>query len=302
MVRTLLPVFSEFKLSNGVNTKEEPETFRWMNEGVRGDYEKAKLALDNLEGSREWLKTYTFDENVESMPFSSGLGSILLGNFGDHHSGSSATRLAWNYKAALNNWDKFVYESKEYELRKLYKTQQLTKHDIDTYCFEELKGVFKIPYDYQTSKSMISALKAEILADDLAIKEREKAKEIEGKIGVLKHHYAFPDRWFDGPRGSSLFGSPEDIRGDMLYEMTKIYSDYPEHIQLVLEAYKVHILWYNNRKDVTRAEAAELEAWASMAKSRLFDPPNLTEGQKHTRASLDNIAKSRASYLTRVPW
>jgi len=299
MVRTLLPVFSEFKVANGVNGKEEPETFQWMNEGNRGDYEMAKVALDNLEGSREWLKNYTFDENSDSMPFSSGLGLRLLGNFGDHHSGSTATSLAWNYKAALNDWNKFVYESKEYELRSLYKAHQLTMADIDTYCFDELKEMFKIPYDYQTSKGMISALKAEILAEDVALKEKAKAKEIEDKISVLKHHYAFPDRWFDGPGGSSLFGSPEDIRRDILDKMTMIYSDYPQHIQQVLDAYKVHCVWYNNRKNVTRSEAAELEAWASMARCRLFDPPDLKVGQ-HTKEVIDKIAISRASYLTRI--
>ena len=301
MVRTLLPIFSEFKVANGANAKEEPETFQWMNEGNRGDYEKVKAALDNLEGSREWLKTYIFDENVEPMPFSSGLGPSLLGNFGDHHSGSSAIILAWNYKAALNDWNKFVYESKEYELRKRYKAQQLTKEDIDTYCFDELKEMFKIPYDYQTSKGMISALKAEILAEDLALKEKAKAKEIEDKIGVLKHHYAFPDRWFDGPGGSSLFGSPENIRGDLLYEMTKIYSDYNSHLINVLEAYKVYLLWYNNRKDVTPSEAAELEAWASMVRCRLFDPPQLKESE-HTKEAVDKIARSRNSYLTRIAY
>jgi len=165
MVRTLLPVFSEFKVANGVNAKEEPETFQRMNQDVRGDY--------------------------------------------------------------------------------------------------------------------------------------EKAKEIQDKIGILKHHYAFPDRWFDGPGGSSLFGSPENIRGDLLYEMTKIYSDYNSHLISVLEAYKVYLLWYNNRKDVTRSEAAELEAWASMVRCRLFDPPQLKESE-HTKEAVDKIARSRASYLTRI--
>jgi hypothetical protein len=303
MVRTLLPVFSEFKLANGVNKKEELETFGWMNDSDRGDYEKAKAAIDNLEGSREWLKSYSFDENSETMPFCNGLGVSLLGNFGDHHSGSSATRLAWNYKSALNDWNLFVYKVKESYLLAQYKSQQLTKDDIPQYIsLVEFKETFNIPYDDDTTISMVSDLKSEIIANEWASIDKAKAERLAGKIGVLKHHYAFPDRWFDGPGGSSLFGSPEDIRDDLLCEMTKIYSDYPEHLNHVLEAFKVHILWYNTRKDVTRAEAAELEAWASMAKSRLFDPPNLTEGEKHTRASLDRISKSRASYLTRVPW
>lgn len=299
MTRTLLPVFSEFKIANGVNAKEEPESFEWMNQENRSDYQMAKLALDNLPGSREWLKGYSFDENLEAMPFSSGLGLTLLCDFGGHHSGSSATRLAWNYKAALKDWDMFVYKAKEYNLRKLYKAQQLTKGDIDTYCFDELKEIFKIPYDYQTSKGMISALKAEILADELAVEEKNKIEKFQAKIDILKHHYAFPDRWFDGPGGSALFGSPEDIRGDLLDKMTMIYSDYPQHIQRVLDAYKVHVLWYNNRKDVTPSEAAELEAWASMVRCRLFDPPDLKEGE-HTKEAINKIAMSRASYLNRI--
>lgn len=30
MPRTLLPVFSAYKQINGINKKEEPETFSWM--------------------------------------------------------------------------------------------------------------------------------------------------------------------------------------------------------------------------------------------------------------------------------
>jgi hypothetical protein len=299
MTRTLLPVFNDFKDANGVNEKEEPETFQWMNQEIRGDYEKAKMALDNIEGSREWLKTYTFKEDSEAMPFCSGLGLSLLADFGGHHSGSSAAGLAWNYKAALNDWDTFVYEVKEYELRKLYKDEQLTKADIDTYSLDELKEVFKIPYDDDVIKGMISALKAEILADELALEKEDEAHRFAAKINILKHHYAFPDRWFDRPSGSSLFGSPEDIRGDMMLEMTKMYSDYPKHIEQVLDAYKAHHLWQNNRNDLTPSEAAELEARASSLRVRLFDPPDLKEGQ-HTQGDIDKISKSRASYLTRL--
>lgn len=130
--------------------------------------------------------------------------------------------------------------------------------------------------------------------------DRLAADRLASKIGILKHHYAFPDRWFDQLSGSSLFGSPEDIRSDLIYEMTKIYPDYKEHLTHVLEAYKVHMLYYNTRKDVTPSEAAQIEAWASMLKSRLFDPPQIKVGDGHTRESLDKIASSRASYLTRI--
>ena len=304
MPRTLLPVFNKYALSKGLDIQEEPETFNWMKKQDQYDLEMAKAALDNLPGSREWLKDYTFVEGESAHPFCNGFGPRLLSDFGIHHSGASATRLAWNYKGILNNWNGFVYMVKHSYLKDEYKARQLTKTDIATYgkSIQGMKEAFKLPYDDDTTRAMLSDLEAEILAEEWARMDKAKADKLAARINVLKHHYAFPDRWFDGPGGSALAGSPDDISSEVMTEMTKIYSDYPSHIKLVLEAFKVHVLYHTNCKDLTPSEAAELDAYASIAKSRLFDPPKLVESFKLTKASLDKIATSRASYLTRVIW
>ena len=301
MARTLLPVFNEFKILNGVDIKEKPETFVWMKMPDRYDFEMAACALDDMPGSREWLKAYTFDEDSDGHPFDSSFGPKLLIEFGSHHSGSSVTNLAWRYKQALNNWDRFVYNVKESYLKALYKSQQLGKEDLAySLNFSSFKKLYNIPYDDDTTKAMISALNLEILADTWAAQDNAKAQRISGQVNVLKHHYAFPDRWFDGIGGSSLFGSPEDISPEILAEMTAIYSDYPFHLKKVLEAYTANLVLVKNRPHITPSEAAELEAWVDEAKTRLFDPPDLMESIKLTKARIDSITESRASYKSRA--
>ena len=102
-----------------LNAKEDPETFHWISDNyARKDYELAKKALDTIPGSREWLKNYVMPE--DKMPFFDGIGPQVMDAFGSHHSGFTATRVALNYRFLLNNWDKFVLDTKTYYAKKAY--------------------------------------------------------------------------------------------------------------------------------------------------------------------------------------
>ena len=61
---TLLPVFEQFKLTQDLSA-EEPETFAWLHDDERADFEKARAGLDSIPGSREYLKNYTFQKEDE---------------------------------------------------------------------------------------------------------------------------------------------------------------------------------------------------------------------------------------------
>jgi hypothetical protein len=243
-MRTLLPVFDKYK-EGSLITKEAPETFEWMKEEHRRDFEMARDALDKLSGSREYLKSYVFDEDNDGLPFGRGMGIELLGLFGNHHSGSSATRLAFSYKHALINWDKFVLENKMVYKREEYDSQQLTKDDIAELCFhdnnkEALKNrvndiitKFDIKYDYWQAYEMLMDLVREKEYDEEEARINREKKRFEDCIGILKHHYKFPFRWFDNETGSSLFGSLDNITPKMMNAMELIYPDYREHIRLL---------------------------------------------------------------------
>ena len=251
-MRTLLPVFSAFKVVADIYTKEEPETFDWLPADIHYDYQLAKLTLDGIPGSREWLKTYTFDPE-EVMPFCNPMGNQIMAGFGSHHSGSSATRLGWNYKFLLNNWDTFVLNSKESLARNKYDQQQLTSSDIQDFMrlkydanlpshldrmretlvkkeVERLSQLFNIKHDYEATYTMLIELGKEKSEEALAQEEKARREHFEDRISVLEHHYKHPHRWQDSNWGSALFGSTSNITPEMMAEMERRHPGYTEHI------------------------------------------------------------------------
>jgi hypothetical protein len=172
MSRTLLPVFKRWKSSAGIESLEVNETFHWIpNEDQRYNYEMARSALDNNPGSRDYLKSYNSPGNGAN--FMDPMGFKLLADFGGHHSGASATLLAYSYKNILNDWDGFVLDTKRYYAKLEYNKTQLTNNDIRAYkslgdynagnlaidCeIIALKKEFLIQYDVSTVKMMLDDL------------------------------------------------------------------------------------------------------------------------------------------------
>jgi hypothetical protein len=277
MSRTLLPVFEIFAVDNGIEFKEEPETFSWMPLDIQKDYEIAKSVLDNTLGAREYLKNYT---DTSTDPFCDPFGLSLLGKFGEHHSGHTATHLAWSYKALLNDWDAFVYRTRRYYLYKTYKEIQLNESDLKAYTTpEELRQIFPLAIDDETIVKRLADLKKEIESEKEQRIIEEKNEYIQNSLRTLKHHYMFPDRWFDSPAGSSLFGSPENISADLIIRMSQIYPDYLTHIEKVLKAYKTHIQLIMYRQELTRSDFLAIQDYAIESRIALFDPPDITESE-----------------------
>jgi hypothetical protein len=230
---------------------------------VRADYIEARDALDRIPGSRIFLKQYTHSE--DSMPFCDSIGSNILASFGNHHSGSSATRLGWNYKFLLNNWDAFVENSKECYAREDYDAIQILENDTWPYFnaktrysllsnpyqpdsqnglkaevdyeIEQLRQNFNIPYDNDKISAMLDELIEEISCERAINSQKESEDRFKANLGILKHHYKFPCRWKDTPSGSSLFGSPYNITDKMICEMEKEYPDYREHIEKIRSSF-----------------------------------------------------------------
>jgi hypothetical protein len=269
MSRTLLPVFNKFKLTKGLDVKEDPETFQWMNPSARSDFEKAKAALDQVPGSREYIKGYNVEPDNLFMAFCDPVGMSIVSNFGDHHSGSSASRLAWTYKRLLNDWDAFVYNNKEAYAKADYKARQLTEDSISAFISQYANSSYKLPRTIERIKEdyNLTATTDEVhlmlkeLADEFQSERDFKMRELErgrlqGRLDVLKHHYKNPTRWLDGSYGSSLFGSPEDITQEMIEHMTVLFPDYPYHLQRVMAAYKAQVAYLAARRDLTPSEVA----------------------------------------------
>ena len=138
MSRTILPPWSEFRKTLGVEDKEPAETFDWMlEESFKKDLQLAKKGMDSIEGSRAFLKDYRHPlEEGDMDPMRFQIGAAM----GNHHSGASSGMLMNIYTYLLNNWDEFVLKTKEREQREStnYDKRQIHYSDQDDFL-EALK-------------------------------------------------------------------------------------------------------------------------------------------------------------------
>jgi hypothetical protein len=251
------PAFAE---QTGVNKKEPAETFDWIpSESDKAYYIDMCAALNAVEGAREWLKTYEFDEARDIYPYNSDIGSKLIMAMSKNHSGASASCILINYKNALNDWDTFVFNVKKYQGLKDFKRQQVPYEMVNSilsFCdsWLEADGVGKVAKDLEelifTRCAMLAlagtvpeirAILRPIQKDYEAIYAQEKHEYEEAShkqlMGCIKFLYEHPIRWFDTPKGCSLKPvHPTNITKRAMAEMEAKFPGYDKHIENVLVA------------------------------------------------------------------
>jgi hypothetical protein len=251
------PAFAE---ANGVNKKEPVETFDWIPfESDKFYYNDMRAALDLVEGSREWLKAYTFDKAKEKHAFSSEIANNLIQAMWDGHSGSSGASMMWNYKRALNDWDHFVFKTKEYEGLRSFKCQQIPMWKVKSLqdkCNIWLSTEEESMKDFlgnilleECAKLCLAGMDVpEIMAtlmfierDLLEIQANDEKKKAEERhcdlMESLEFLYEHPIRWFDTPSGCTLMPRhPTQITRRAIAEMEAKFPGYDKHIENVLFA------------------------------------------------------------------
>ena len=251
------PAFAE---QNGVHKKEPMETFDWIpSESDKFYYNDLRAALDKVEGSREWLKTYEYDEERDTYPFNSEIGCQLIMAMSDKHSGSSGSAMLLNYTMALKNWDSFVLRVKEFHGRREFKQQQIPYDAVNrilSECDEWLAGgrfgldaekvennIFATcaMYGYAGSVPEIKEVLRQIQMDYDKSRAEEKDKYEEDMhkelMSSIKFLYKNPIRWFDTVNGCYLHpGHPTKITKRAMDEMEVRIPGYKEHIKNVLIA------------------------------------------------------------------
>ena len=255
MSRTILPPWSVFRKTLGVEQAEPAETFDWMlDESFKNDLQLAKKGIDGIEGARAFLKDYRHpleDGEMDPKRFHIGVA------FGPHHSGASVSMLMNTYTYLLNNWDEFVLKTKDREQRKAsnYENRQIHYSDQDEFlealkeakdsdskekvvkfadiCFN-FRQRFGVTYDNDTLAQMISLIKKEESAEGLRqiaeVKERKIAQEVE----MLTFLYRCPIRWFSYEGGILPFSVT--VTAEHILRMEKLYPDYAEHYDQVKRA------------------------------------------------------------------
>ena len=242
--RTLLVPWKEY-IKKYNFTKEPFESFDFIqNETIRKDYVSAKTALDNISGSREFLKNYNINHSENTTPFSDSFGSEIISSF-ELCTIRDARSIAWNYRYLLNMWDNFVEDTKQKELREIYDAKQIDVKYINKFSYvgnnnlnaiieaEKIKNIYNLDYSINTIIDMLHQLvRAQHEEHTTQIKIKLK-KTTEERISILAHHYNHPERWNDSSTGSSAFGNPRDITEEMIGALEEIYPDYRMHIKLI---------------------------------------------------------------------
>jgi hypothetical protein len=251
------PAFAE---ASGVNEKEPVETFDWIpSESDKFFYNDMRTALDSVEGSREWLKAYVFDEARDSFPYNTEIGRKIVEAMSNHHSGASASCILVNYSAALKDWDTFVLKIKVYQGKKEFKRQQVPYEVVTSIldlCKAWLSHEGPSPRDQGIQdeifmrcamlglsgkvteiRSILLAIQKdyeELIAEEKRVYEEEKHGALMESIKFL---YKVPIRWFDTPSGCTLMPShPTRITRRAMAEMETLFPGYDKHIENVLVA------------------------------------------------------------------
>jgi len=251
------PAFAE---ANGVNKKEPAETFEWMpSESDKFYYNDMRNALDLVEGSREWLKAYTFDKAKEKYAFSSEIASNLIKAMSAGHSGGSGSCMLWNYKRALNDWDQFVFKTKEYEGLRSFKSQQIPlwkvksllakcqtwlsteeesmKDFLGNILLEECAKLCLAGMDVPEIMATLLYIQGDLEEIEIADKQKIAEKKHADLMDCIEFLYEHPIRWFDTPSGCTLLPChPSRITARAITEMEAKFPGYDKHIENVLVA------------------------------------------------------------------
>ncbi len=298
--RVLLPIYERYVNVFGVEKKEAPEDFSFMPDSQ--EYVMFRKALDEIPGSRDYLKNYI----RKDISFDDPIGTQLMMKAGEHHSGSSVRALAWTYKQILNDWDGWVLTKKIFYSKKTYERRQLSREDTWEYeravCKKnslssiyrtepkkllELDDAIKVAIENLRTKFSLIYSNAEIcdLMDDLInefninsrkeMYERE-TREFDDKIEVLEHHYKFPTRWEDCGKGmlkSALFGSIYGITEPMYAVMETRYPGYRQHIRSLMNPHHARCACSGcHRKRVTDGTDKEYAKWVTDEANKIFEP------------------------------
>ena len=272
MVREILPPWSEYRKTLGVEEKEEFETFGWMvDTRFATDLTMAKYGLKSIEGGAEFLKNYV--RSLDGLVHPTMLN--IYTSFGPHHSGSSSSLLANTYKALLNDWDGFVLATKDREKRKVsrYDERQIHYADYDDFLASAKMGgashaalcdtfrkKFSARYDNERLLEIMKGLRAEE-SHDFVVKSRERAeKRLLEDIDSLTFLYKCPIRWFLQPY--ELVVSSAHIE-----KMRAIYPDYEAHFETVMAALAE---WDKRPSPETKPSAIFF---------KVFDAPDITPEQ-----------------------
>ena len=244
----LLGGWKAFSDARSLTKKEEPENFCWMSEGDTFWYEDMRAALDATPGARDFLRSLKPDD-----PSCSPIIDAVQDKMSRGHSGASMSCLIGCYRAALHDWDAWVLATKNRELLREYKQNQIEFTPLIVFynhltcigqavtdeagfkaAMEKAHVVFSDPEVAWDNGAALDTVKA-LLDEMRAIKAEEhvkwKVRRLKERVEYLEWNFKHPSRWFwpgeQHPRYS--------ITREEMAEMERLYPGYRRHIDLVCD-------------------------------------------------------------------
>lgn len=255
--RTLLPVWSLYREGIPIYVKEDYETFDWISSDYDcREYIFVRQILDVIPASRTFVKNYVDGEENDTI-------NLIIESISCKKNVTNPKNLLLKYKYILNNWDEFVYITKETNARTEYANTQLTNSDLSEYVnsvirknllttpwltseqkkilnqdivdkLVAIKDKFDLPYKMRTLYTMVEALVQEKSKENTINTNKTRNAEFQHRIKILEYHYKNPSRWNNVHYCSSLFGHPEEITDEMIGHMEQKYPDYRTHIEKII--------------------------------------------------------------------
>lgn len=243
--------WTAFSEARGMNKKEEPENFDWMKKDDAFWYTDLRAALDVTPGSREFLRCLK-PEDPSRGPIIDAVQDKVSG----YHSGSSLSSLFSCYRAALNDWDSWVLDTKRRQILDDYRKLQIdfnqliifynnlvhsnlvVKDDEDfRRAMEKCRVVFVDESDSPVELSWESGdplnIVQAILAEHRAFKTeedgRQRKKRMKERIEYLEWNLEHPSRWFWSHDQHPTYS----ITAEELAEMERLHPGYRDHIARV---------------------------------------------------------------------
>jgi len=245
--KILIGGWTAYSHAMSLDKKEEPEDFTWMSDGDKFFYTDMRAALDATPGSREFLRSLQ-PEDSHRGPISDAIQDKMS----PLHSGASSSALVGSYRAALRDWDAWVFSTKRSTIMRKYKAEQVDFYSLIAF-FNVLKFSVSSEEKYQEALQTRSitfsdgekpvavswengdalGIVATILAEqreDKALEEaKQKKRDFLDRIKYLEFNLKAPCRWFwSGESHPQYSITPEEMA-----EMEKRHPGYRAHIDLV---------------------------------------------------------------------
>jgi len=274
--KILIGGWTAYSQAMSLDKKEDPEDFAWMSDDDKFFYTDMRAALDATPGSREFLRSIQ-PEDSHRVPISDAIQDKMS----PLHRGASSSALVGSYRAALRDWDAWVFSTKRSTIMRKYKAEQMDFYSLIAF-FNVLKFSVSSEEKYQEALQTRSitfsdgenpvavswengdalAILSTILAEQQAQKAEEdeqwRKRRFQQGIEYLEFNFKAPCRWFWSGESHPQYS----ITQEEMAEMEKRHPGYRTHIDLVcrhLHSFGHRAGWKWDSEMNTRLNASLME-------------------------------------------